>query len=122
MISIDCEPISLLILFHSDFTSIMTGNNKPLNLLKELRDEIGMATSVYSAEEDKEKQERMVSIATCKNIGFRRDPGWNRSSNNLLVVETDYIGLFCLFVWGFPLEKYLTPIEMLPLPVKGSKY
>ena len=56
MISIDCEPISLLILFHSDFTSIMTGNNKPLNLLKELRDEIGMATSVYSAEEDKEKQ------------------------------------------------------------------
>ena len=64
----------------------------------------------------------MVSIATCKNIGFRRDPGWNRSSNNLLVEETDYIGLFCLFVWGFPLEKYLTPIEMSPLPVKGSKY
>ena len=40
----------------------MTENNKPLNLLKELRDEIGTAMSVYSAEEDKEKQERMVSI------------------------------------------------------------
>ncbi|XP_078319060.1 uncharacterized protein LOC144620885 [Crassostrea virginica] len=44
---------------HKDFTSIMTENNKPINLLKALRDEIGTAMSVYSAEEDKEKQERM---------------------------------------------------------------
>ena len=78
MISTGCVLISPLILFHSDFTSIMTENNKPINLLKELRDEIGTAMSVYSAEEDKEKQERMVSIFI-------------------------FIFIF-LFVSGFPLE------------------
>ena len=80
MISTGCVLISPLILFHSDFTSIMTENNKPINLLKELRDEIGTAMSVYSAEEDKEKQERMVSIF---NFYF-----------------------YFFFVWGFPLENF----------------
>ena len=80
MISTGCVLISPLILFRSDFTSIMTENNKPINLLKELRDEIGTAMSVYSAEEDKEKQERMVSIFI-------------------------FIFIF-LFVWGFLLENF----------------
>lgn len=42
-----------------DFTSIMIENQKPLILLKELRNEIDTAMSAYSEQEDKDKHERM---------------------------------------------------------------
>lgn len=40
----------------------MIENQKPLILLKELRNEIDTAMSAYSEQEDKDKHERMVSL------------------------------------------------------------
>lgn len=40
----------------------MIENQKPLILLKELRNEIDTAMSAYSEQEDKDKHERMVNL------------------------------------------------------------
>lgn len=40
----------------------MIEHQKPLNLLKELRNEIDTAMSAYSEQEDKDKHERMVHL------------------------------------------------------------
>lgn len=40
----------------------MTENQKPLNLLKELRKEIDTAMSTYSEQEDRDKHARMVIL------------------------------------------------------------